>query len=200
MIRVDAAGLPVAPLGDSDRLRVGQLVVAIGNPLGFQATVTAGVVSALGRSLRSQNGELIDNVIQTDAPLNPGNSGGPLVNARGEVVGINTAIVQGAQGICFAVPSNTARWVVGCSFGMGRFGGRSWGSGASLGRCRSTWRASITWHGPGIGVVSVVADGPVERAGIRVGDVVVAVDGPRWPPSTHSCACSAASAPGPRSR
>ena len=120
VVRIGASGIAFAELGDSDALKAGQLVIAIGNPLGFQNTVSAGVVSGLGRSLRSRNGILIDNIIQTDVSLNPGNSGGPLVDSRGRVVGINTAMIQSAQGICFAVPVNTARFVVSQLLTTGR--------------------------------------------------------------------------------
>ncbi len=177
VIRVNAGGLPVAEFGDSDRLRVGQLVIAIGNPLGFQATVTAGVVSALGRSLRSQTGRPIENIIQTDAALNPGNSGGPLIDSRGRLVGINTAIIQGAQGICFAVPVNTVRWIVGLLINEGRVRRAFLGI---TGEPRPLHARLVREHGlaapAGIGVVQVVPGSPADRAGIAPGDTVIALD------------------------
>jgi S1-C subfamily serine protease len=178
VVRIDAAGLPFAPLGDSERLRVGQLVVAIGNPLGFQATVTTGVVSALGRSLRSQSGRLIENIIQTDAALNPGNSGGPLVDSHGRVVGINTAVIRGAQGICFAVPASTARWVAGLLIREGRVH-RAYLGIAGEPRAVPPWvaREQGLDRPSGVGVVQVTPGSPAARAGVRPGDTVVALDG-----------------------
>jgi S1-C subfamily serine protease len=178
VIRMEAQGLTSAGLGDSAALRVGQLVIALGNPYGFQFTVTAGVVSALGRSLRSQSGRLMDSIIQTDAALNPGNSGGPLINSRGEVVGVNTAVILPAQGLCFAIPSNTARFVAGLLIRDGRirrgylgFGGQN----APIHR-----RLLRHHHLPSensVLVVSVEPDTPAQRVGLREGDVIVSFAG-----------------------
>ena len=178
VIQTTVGGLPAAQLGDSDRLKPGQLVIAIGNPLGFQATVTAGVVSALGRSLRSSSGRLIENVIQTDAAINPGNSGGPLVDSRGRVVGINTAIIQGAQGICFAVPVNTARWVAGMLMKEGRIRRAYLGVSAES---RPIHVRVAREHGLpsplAVGVLSVAAGSPAAQAGIEPRDVITHLDG-----------------------
>jgi S1-C subfamily serine protease len=178
LIRLDAGGLPAATLGDSDKLRVGQLVVAIGNPLGLDATVTAGVVSALRRTLRSLSGSLIEDVIQTDAALNPGNSGGALVDSRGRVVGINTAVVAGAQGLCFAVPVNTAKWVVPLLLRDGRVvRGRIGLAGATAALPR---RLVVHHQLPGdtaVRVVEVVPGGPAAAAGLVPGDMIVTVEG-----------------------
>ena len=169
-------GTPAAALGDSKTLRRGHLVVAIGNPLGFESTVTAGIVSALGRSLRSRNGRLIDDVIQTDAPLNPGNSGGPLVAASGKVVGINTAMIGGAQGLCFAVSSNTAHFVVTEIIGHGRVR-RAW-LGIAVQTVPLSRRVALAAGvgANGVRITEVEATGPAALAGLRVGDVVLALD------------------------
>ncbi len=174
----DAPGLVVAPLGDSQKLRVGQLAIAIGNPYGFQYTVTAGVVSALGRSLRSYSGRMIDDVIQTDASLNPGNSGGPLVTSDGQVVGVNTATIMGAQGLCFAIGINTAKFVAGRLLQEGRIRRSYIGVEAQT---TPLHRRLVRFYSlpqeTGVVVISVTAGSPGQKAGLREGDVIVALDG-----------------------
>ncbi|HEX4653851.1 MAG TPA: trypsin-like peptidase domain-containing protein [Candidatus Udaeobacter sp.] len=177
VIRIDAPQLVHVRLADSDSLRVGQLAIAIGNPLGFQASVTAGVISAVGRSMYSQSGRLIDNVIQTDAALNPGNSGGPLVNSAGEVIGVNTAMIRPAQGICFAIASNTARLVAGWLIRDGRIRRSYIGvAGQNVPLHRRIVRFYNLPRETGVLVVSVERNSPAQRAGLRDGDVIVAFD------------------------
>jgi S1-C subfamily serine protease len=175
VIRIDASQLTHVRLADSENLRVGQLVIAIGNPLGFEASVTAGVISALGRSMHAQSGRLIDNIIQTDAALNPGNSGGPLVNSAGEVVGINTAMIRPAQGICFAIASNTAKFIAGWLIKDGKIR-RSYIGVA--GQNVPIHRRIVRFYGlpleTGVLVVSVEKNSPAEHAGVREGDLIVA--------------------------
>jgi S1-C subfamily serine protease len=178
VIRVDEPGLTVATLGDSQQLRVGQMAIAIGAPYGFQSTVTAGVVSALGRSLRSYSGRLIDDVIQTDAALNPGNSGGPLVDSAGRVIGVNTATILPAQGICFAIGINTAKFVASRLLRDGRIRRSYVGiSGQTVPIHRRLVRFYDLQKETGALVLSVEDGSPAKRAGLREGDVIVALEG-----------------------
>ncbi len=178
LLRLATSGLPNATLGDSDQIKVGQLAIAIGSPLGLQATVTAGVVSALGRTLRSISGRLIEDIIQTDAALNPGNSGGALVDSHGHVIGVTTAIVAGAQGVCFAIPVNTAKWVVPQLMKEGQVVRGYLGiAGQSAAIPQGLVRGLHLKTSNGVTIVKLVRGGPADRSGLRPGDVLVQVNG-----------------------
>jgi S1-C subfamily serine protease len=169
--------LPAARLGDSKKVKPGQIAIAIGNPFGFESTVTAGIVSAVGRSLRAQNGHLIGDVIQTDAALNPGNSGGPLVNSRAEVIGVNTAVIMGAQGICFSVASNTAQQVLTQILRFGRVRRARLGVGGDQVRLSQRLRVKVgLTQDAGVYVVEVQPGSPAHSAGLERGDVIVGLD------------------------
>ncbi len=177
LLRLVSSELPYAQMGDSGALRVGQLVIAMGSPLGLHSTVSTGVVSALGRTMRAQSGRLIENIIQHAAPINPGNSGGPLVDSRGRVVGVNTAIVQFAQGLSFAIPSGTARWVVGELLEHGTVDRRQLGVVATARRLpRGMVRDFDLLSNQVVEVIEVVPGSVAERSGIETGDLIVAIN------------------------
>lgn len=178
VLKVQASDLAWVRFGDSSRVRVGQMAIAIGSPFGFQHTVTAGIVSALGRSMRAQTGRLLDNVMQTDASLNPGNSGGPLVDSRGEVIGVNTAVIRGAQGICFAIGSSTAERVAICLIRDGRVRRARLGvGGQTLPLPRRVVRHFGLPRESGVRIETVESGSPAAAAGLARGDVIVAIDG-----------------------
>ncbi len=174
VIRIDAPHLVPARLGDSHTLQVGRLVIAIGNPYGFQCTVTAGVVSALGRSLHARSGRMMEDLIQTDAALNPGNSGGPLVTSQGEVIGVNTAVILPAQGLCFAIAMNTAKFVAGCLIKDGKILRSYIGvAGQNVTLPRRLVRFHNLPRGSGVLVMSLEKGSPAQRGGVREGDVII---------------------------
>jgi S1-C subfamily serine protease len=174
VVRIDAPHLTALHFADSAALRVGQIAVAVGNPYGFDCTVTAGVVSALGRSLRTKSGHLVDDVIQTDAALNPGNSGGPLVDAHGQVIGVNTAMIMPAQGICFAIAANTASFVMGKLIHEGRIRRAYLGvAGQNVPLHRRVVRFHDLPHETGVFVVSTEPGSPAADSGLRAGDLIV---------------------------
>jgi S1-C subfamily serine protease len=178
VLRIEGSDLPWAQLGDSKRVRVGQVAIAIGNPYGFHHSVTSGVVSALGRSLRSRSGRLMDDVIQTDAALNPGNSGGPLVTTSGDVIGINTAMILPAQGICFAIASNTVRFVASRLMRDGRIRRSYVGiAGQQTPIPRALARANQMAAASGVLVASIETNSPAAAAGLQEGDVILGFDG-----------------------
>jgi len=178
VIRINAPNLISTRLGTSARLKVGQLAIAIGNPYGFQSTVTAGVISALGRSLRANSGRLIDDVIQTDAALNPGNSGGPLVNSAGEVIGVNTATILPAQGLCFAIAIDTAKFIAGRLIRDGRIRRSYIGlAGQNVPVLRPLARFYNLPNENGVLVISMDEDSPARRAGLREGDTIIGFAG-----------------------
>lgn len=175
VLRIDASSLPWAGLGDSRRVRVGQIAIAIGNPFGFHHSATAGIVSGVGRSLRAGSGRLMDDIIQTDAALNPGNSGGPLVTSRAEVIGINTATILPAQGLCFAVASNTARFVAGRLMSDGRVRRSYIGVGGQNVPVPRKPGASHVIPTSGVLVMSVESGSPASHAGLANGDIIIAL-------------------------
>jgi S1-C subfamily serine protease len=178
LLRMAARDLPFAALGDSESLQVGQLVIAMGNPFGFRSTVSTGVISALGRAMRGEDGRLIENIIQHTAPLNPGNSGGPLLDSRGRVIGVNTAIVAMAQGLGFAVPSKIAQWVFGELMAHGRVRRLSLGITATVTLLpRRLVREHDLLSDQAVEVAAVASRGPADVAGLRSGDIIVAVNG-----------------------
>lgn len=174
VVRASVGAVPHLNFADSQRLQLGQIAVAIGSPMGFQQTVTAGIVSGIGRSLRSQSGRLIEDIIQTDAALNPGNSGGPLIDTRGEVIGVNTAIIRPAQGLCFAISSNIARWVAGLLIKDGRIRRSFIGiGGRNIPLLRKLFLAYRLASPTGVLVTDLAPQGPAAAAGVQLGDIIL---------------------------